>query len=212
MCFGTFRPRADGKSLWKRSSSDYECMVYHDTGEMMESKHRIQQSTAEPWKEYPQQRQPWHRRHVLVFAYFAAFSYSLVINRSRLQAQSSGGLSVFGPRKGVVQRPDICDALVQQSPFQQWIAQLERIRMASRLSLDHDYVLENVTNTVLLQVTEFLPHALKTIPTEDLSALVQKVERRYQYLQHPYLYSSEPPPMTITVLGGSVTAGVQCSA
>lgn len=95
------------------------------------------------------------------------------------------------------------------SPHQLWSDNLPNILQASRLQLDKDYALQEATATVLKQITSRLPRSIKTLPTEDLSRLTTKLEQRLSFLKNPV--GAAPPPISITVLGGSVTAGVNCA-
>jgi hypothetical protein len=122
--------------------------------------------------------------------------------------------------------------LGDRSALQVWIQNLETIHAASRLEDDHDYLRHDFTAQLLALVTPRLEYAMKSW-TKDwhlIDRLLHKAWLRYQYLVQQRRRQHErntdmgdthetddentmqtiPPPIQITVMGGSVTLGIQC--
>jgi hypothetical protein len=94
-----------------------------------------------------------------------------------------------------------------------WLENLPSILAASQLALDADFKLQTFTAVVLDEISPRLPRSVKTsIPNQNaaVARLLSKLQQRIAYLQHPSAFATPPPPITITVLGGSVTVGKAC--
>jgi hypothetical protein len=109
-----------------------------------------------------------------------------------------------------LQVSSLCEWAERQNPLHLWMENLPSILAASQLSMDTDYALQFVTGAVLQEVTHRLPRSVKTLPTTDYTRVIDKLEKRFRYLLNPTTFAEEPPPVTITVLGGSVTMGTNC--
>ena len=88
---------------------------------------------------------------------------------------------------------------------------------ASQHRDDPTFALQNTTARILQLLSPRLTQSVKSQPSlaankETVAALISKLEARYAYLRHPENSPSPPPPSAVTVLGGSVTAGVNCHA
>ena len=114
------------------------------------------------------------------------------------------------------------------SALQLWIRHSVQVHKASRLDDDVDYLRHDFTTQLLALITPRLEYSTKTL-TKDwnlVSHLLRKADKRYRYLlqrkQDEGNQSVEdneswsenmgdvPPPLRITVMGGSVTLGIQC--
>jgi hypothetical protein len=104
----------------------------------------------------------------------------------------------------------VCEWAAPKNPINLWTEHLPTILAASRLSKDEDYTLQGITARILQEATMRLPRSVKTIPTTDISHVMEKLERRYRYLLDPDSFVDKPPPVIITILGGSVTSGNNC--
>jgi hypothetical protein len=109
----------------------------------------------------------------------------------------------------------MCQSLASTSAMALWVDHIDRIHAASRLRLDRKWKLHDLTAQVLQLVTPRLPLSVKTLPRDvaSVGALLEKTHARYEYLHAPKDRRRglpQPPPVKIVVLGGSVTAGVNC--
>jgi hypothetical protein len=113
----------------------------------------------------------------------------------------------------------ICDEMNSPARTYWWAHHGSNIVAASQHPLDTQYVLQNLTRTIFYEIAPRIHRSIQTLPssstimqhsTPELTSWIQKLDRRYQYLLHPDAFSVEPPPVQITVLGGSVTMGVNC--
>lgn len=104
----------------------------------------------------------------------------------------------------------LCAWAAPKNSIQFWTEHFSTILAASQMSLDEHYRLQSVTARVLEQIMMRLPRSVKTLPTTDFSPVIEKLERRYRYLQNPDSFAEAPPPVIITILGGSVTIGNGC--
>jgi hypothetical protein len=127
---------------------------------------------------------------------------------------------------------DICGRsalLSTRSTFSLWMEHLPQILLNSRLRQDKHFQLHDLTLQVLQLYTPRLPLSVRTVtrhPKHALQALFEKTKARYDYLMQQHQQqthggkskskksstaTSIPPPVVkIVVLGGSVTAGVNC--
>jgi hypothetical protein len=110
-----------------------------------------------------------------------------------------------------------CTWAIQQNSMNLFIQNLYTILIASQHPLDPHYFLYNTTYHTLLQIIPRLFKSTKTLPIispSTITKLLQKIEHRYEYITNPTLYilkyNTTPSPITITILGGSVTMGVNC--
>ena len=109
----------------------------------------------------------------------------------------------------------MCQSLASTSAIALWVGNIDKIHDASRLRLDRKWKLHDLTAQVLQLITPRLPLSAKTLPRDVVSveALLRKAHARYEYLHAPKSRRrglAAPPPVKIVVLGGSVTAGVNC--
>jgi hypothetical protein len=109
----------------------------------------------------------------------------------------------------------MCQSLASTSAMALWVDNIDKIHDASRLRLDRKWKLHDLTAQVLQLITPRLPLSVKTLPRDvvGVEALLRKAHVRYEYLHAPVRRRRGlpvPPPVKIVVLGGSVTAGVNC--
>jgi hypothetical protein len=109
----------------------------------------------------------------------------------------------------------ICQPLASTSAMALWVDNIDRIHAASRLRLDRKWKLHDLTAQVLQLITSHLPLSAKTLPRDvvGVETLLRQAHARYEYLHAPKSRRRGlpvPPPVKIVVLGGSVTAGVNC--
>jgi hypothetical protein len=109
----------------------------------------------------------------------------------------------------------LCEILGKDSPMALWASHIDKIFYASQHPIDQEFALHDMTAEVLKIITPRLPLAQRSFPREwkTVEALIQKAERRYVYLQAQQAghQVKEEGPIQILVLGGSVTAGVNCN-
>jgi hypothetical protein len=109
----------------------------------------------------------------------------------------------------------MCQSLASTSAMALWVDNIDRIHAASRLRLDRKWKLHDLTAQVLQLITPRLPLSAKTLPRDvvGVETLLRKAHARYEYLHAPKSRRRGlpvPEPVKIVVLGGSVTAGVNC--
>jgi hypothetical protein len=109
----------------------------------------------------------------------------------------------------------MCQSLASTSAIALWVDNIDKVHDASRLRLDRKWKLHDLTAQVLQLITPRLPLSAKTLPRDvvGVEALLRKAHARYEYMHAPKSRRRglpTPPPVKIVVLGGSVTAGVNC--
>lgn len=158
---------------------------------------------------------------MLAFFLSARLSYNFWISSSLSLFRNVGGdhhyhkETSIGSLFSFTENTDICSVTASRDPFHLWAEHLPTILAASRLSLDNEFSLRFVTASVLEQIFNRIPRSVKALPQDDMSALLQKMEGRFRYLQQMKRNRMSGPksyaePIKITILGGSVTAGVRC--
>jgi hypothetical protein len=109
----------------------------------------------------------------------------------------------------------MCQSLASTSALALWVEHIDQIHAASRLRRDRKYKLHDLTAEVLQLITPRLPLSTRTLSrdTAVVEALLHKAYVRFEHLNAPSKdrpRGPPPQPISIVVLGGSVTAGVNC--
>ena len=135
-------------------------------------------------------------------------------NQSALNEDLTSTQNLSSSKSQNFHASSVCDMIGNDSALTLWNNHLSTILSASKHPLDGKFTQHNIQAHILKIITPRLFLGQKSVPRDwkVLHALVQKVNRRLQYLRQGKPSSSEdaPPPLRVAVLGGSVTMGVNC--
>ncbi|VEU43870.1 unnamed protein product [Pseudo-nitzschia multistriata] len=93
-----------------------------------------------------------------------------------------------------------------------WSSHLDLILERSQLPEDKQFQEKDLVEWALHQITHRLPRGVQHLPRDwsPMEKVLEKLVARYEHLTSPTKTNTIPPPVTILVMGGSVTMGVNC--
>jgi len=110
---------------------------------------------------------------------------------------------------------EMCKTLASRSSISLWIEHIDMIHKSNHLRKDRRWRLHNIGAEVLKIISPRLPSSVGTLTREwsQVERIIKKAHERYRYIRHhrtPRGTMSRPPPVRVLILGGSVTAGMNC--
>jgi hypothetical protein len=111
----------------------------------------------------------------------------------------------------------LCYCIASYNPMHWLTRHSGEVIAASQHPFDKHYQFESLTSIMWHEyIVPRLYRSVKALPAtigqteESVVLLLEKIQARLQYLQEPNRFTDEPPPLSIIVLGGSVTKGISC--